>query len=57
MTWKTFEEWKSVGFSIKKGMKSELREPNTGLSLFNEKQVEDYEDSREYGIDIDEFAF
>ncbi|QDP62324.1 MAG: hypothetical protein Unbinned8472contig1000_24 [Prokaryotic dsDNA virus sp.] len=40
MTWKTFEEWKEEGYSVIKGEKSVLRDPD-GVCLFNEGQVQE----------------
>lgn len=45
--WASFEEWEKDGFFILKGEKSILRSPY-GTPLFNESQVEEFED---YTID------
>lgn len=37
----SFDAWKAAGFHVKKGSKSERRDPKTGEALFTRDQVEE----------------
>ena len=39
---KTFDEWKEIGYRVKKGERSTTRDSRTGKALFTRNQVEEY---------------
>ena len=56
--YRTCEEWNRLGFYVRRGEHAFLRAPVTGEPLFGEDQVEEKDDeTKDYGVDVDEFCF
>ena len=49
--YRSYEGWKSIGFYVMKGEKSEARCPLTKVSLFGWYQVEEEEDIENWASD------
>ena len=54
MRYETFNEWKSLGLSVKKGEKSHKRN-NKGEAVFSEQQVKSVDNPGDCDYELDDF--
>jgi hypothetical protein len=45
---RTYDEWKSLGFHVRKGEKASGRDSRSGLAVFSPEQVEDSNNQGDY---------